>query len=35
LDGEGDDYPEASFYMVGTLDEAFEEAKKMAAQTAK
>jgi ATP synthase F1 beta subunit len=31
LDGAGDDYPEASFYMVGTLDEAFEEAKKMAA----
>jgi len=31
LDGEGDDYPEGSFYMVGTLDEAFEEAKKMAA----
>jgi len=35
LDGDGDDYPEASFYMVGTLDEAFEEAKRMAAQATK
>ncbi len=31
LDGAGDDYPEAAFYMVGTLDEAIEEAKRMAA----
>jgi len=31
LDGEGDDYPEAAFYMVGTIDEAIEEAKRMAA----
>jgi len=35
LDGDGDDYPEGSFYMVGTLDEAFEEAKRMAAQANK
>jgi len=35
LDGAGDEYPEAAFYMVGSLDEAIEEAKKMAAQTAK
>jgi len=35
LNGEGDDYPEASYYMVGGLEEAFEEAKRMAAQTSK
>jgi len=35
LDGEGDDYPEAAFYMVGTLDEAVEEAKRMASQSTK
>lgn len=29
LRGEGDDYPESAFYMVGTLDEAFEKGKKM------
>ena len=23
LDGEGDDYPEAAFYMTGTLEDAF------------
>jgi F0F1-type ATP synthase beta subunit len=26
--------PEASFYMVGTIDEAIEKAKKMAAEAA-
>ncbi len=33
-DGECDDMPEASFYMVGTLDEAREKAMKMAAEAA-
>ena len=30
LDGAGDDYPEASFYMVGNLDEALEKGRKLA-----
>ena len=25
LDGEGDEYPEAAFYMMGTMEEALEE----------
>jgi len=25
LEGEGDEYPEAAFYMMGTLEESFEE----------
>ena len=29
VDGEYDDLPEAAFYMVGTIDEAIEKAKKM------
>jgi F-type H+-transporting ATPase subunit beta len=33
LEGKGDDYPEAAFYMQGTLDEAFEEGKRIAIQT--
>ena len=33
-DGKHDDMPEASFYMVGTIDEAIEKAKKMAAEAA-
>jgi len=33
-DGECDDLPEASFYMVGTIDEAREKAKRMAAEAA-
>lgn len=33
-DGECDDMPEASFYMVGTLDEAREKAMQMAAEAA-
>jgi len=35
LDGEGDDYPEAAFYMTGTLEEAIEEGKRMAADAVK
>jgi len=35
LEGEGDEYPENSFYMVGKLEEAFAEAKRIAAQSAK
>jgi F-type H+-transporting ATPase subunit beta len=34
LDGKGDDYPEAAFYMQGSLDDAFEEGKRLAVQTA-
>jgi F-type H+-transporting ATPase subunit beta len=33
-DGKHDDMPEAAFYMVGTIDEAIEKAKKMAAEAA-
>lgn len=29
IDGECDELPEAAFYMVGTIDEAFEKAKKL------
>jgi F-type H+-transporting ATPase subunit beta len=32
--GECDDMPEASFYMVGTIEEALEKARKMAAEAA-
>ncbi|WP_321395196.1 F0F1 ATP synthase subunit beta [Emcibacter sp.] len=32
--GEHDDLPEAAFYMVGTIEEAIEKAKKMAAEAA-
>jgi F-type H+-transporting ATPase subunit beta len=34
VDGQHDDLPEAAFYMVGTIDEAIEKAKKMAAEAA-
>ena len=34
VDGECDHMPEAAFYMVGTIDEAIEKAKKMAAEAA-
>ena len=34
VNGECDDMPEASFYMVGTIGEAQEKAKKMAAEAA-
>ena len=30
LEGQYDDLPEQAFYMVGTLDEAVEKAKKLA-----
>ncbi|MBM3541651.1 MAG: F0F1 ATP synthase subunit beta, partial [Alphaproteobacteria bacterium] len=32
--GECDDLPEAAFYMVSTIETAFEKAKKMAAEAA-
>jgi len=32
LEGKHDDLPEAAFYMVGTIDEAVEKAKKIAAE---
>jgi len=31
LEGSGDDYPEASFYMVGGLKEGFEKGRKIEA----
>tara|TARA_R110000787_G_scaffold5253_2_gene19310 strand:- start:729 stop:2156 length:1428 start_codon:yes stop_codon:yes gene_type:complete len=34
VDGLYDDLPEAAFYMVGTIEEAIEKAKKMAAEAA-
>jgi F-type H+-transporting ATPase subunit beta len=34
VEGEYDDYPEAAFYMVGSIEEAVEKAKKMAAEAA-
>jgi F-type H+-transporting ATPase subunit beta len=34
VDGECDDMPEQSFYMVGAIDEAREKAQKMAAEAA-
>ncbi len=34
LDGEYDHLPEAAFYMVGTIDEVVEKAKRMAAEAA-
>jgi len=30
IDGECDELPEGAFYMVGSIDEAFEKAKKLA-----
>ncbi len=32
--GEYDEMPESSFYMVGTIDEAVDKARKMAAEAA-
>jgi len=32
--GEHDDMPESAFYMVGTIDEAVDKARKMAAEAA-
>jgi F-type H+-transporting ATPase subunit beta len=34
VNGDYDDYPEASFYMVGTIEEAVEKAKRLAAAVA-
>lgn len=34
IEGKYDDMPEAAFYMVGTMDEAIEKAKKMAMEAA-
>ncbi|MDH3239578.1 MAG: F0F1 ATP synthase subunit beta [Alphaproteobacteria bacterium] len=34
VEGEYDDLPEAAFYMVGTIEEAVEKAKRMAAEAA-
>jgi len=34
VEGEYDDLPEAAFYMVGTIEEAIEKAKRMAAEAA-
>ena len=34
IDGKHDDLPESAFYMVGTIDEAIEKAKQMAAEAA-
>jgi F0F1-type ATP synthase beta subunit len=31
LDGEGDEYPENAFYMMGTMEEAIEEGRRLAA----
>ena len=35
MDGEVDEYPEAAFNLVGTLEEAIEKGKKMLADVAK
>lgn len=32
LKGQGDEYPEAAFYMVGNLKEAYELGRKMASE---
>ena len=32
--GEHDDLPESAFYMVGTIEEAIEKGRKMAAEAA-
>ncbi len=34
VEGDCDDMPESAFYMVGTIDEAIEKARKMAAEAA-
>ena len=33
MDGEVDEYPEAAFNLVGTIDDAIEKGKKMIADT--
>ena len=34
MNGDYDHLPEAAFYMVGTIEEAIEKAKKLAAEAA-
>ena len=34
VDGDYDHLPESAFYMIGTIDQAVEKAKKMAAEAA-
>jgi F-type H+-transporting ATPase subunit beta len=34
LEGKHDDLPEGAFYMIGTIDDAIEKAKQMAAEAA-
>ncbi|MCB1720903.1 MAG: F0F1 ATP synthase subunit beta, partial [Alphaproteobacteria bacterium] len=34
VDGQYDHLPESAFYMIGTIDQAVEKAKKMAAEAA-
>ena len=34
IDGECDQYPEAAFYMTGTIEEAIEEGKRQSMETA-
>jgi F-type H+-transporting ATPase subunit beta len=34
VNGDYDDLPEAAFYMVGTIEEAVEKARRMAAEAA-
>lgn len=35
LQGQGDEYPESAFYMRGNLEEAFEEGRRLAAESEK
>jgi len=35
LSGQGDEYPESAFYMTGNLDEAFEQGRRLAAESEK
>ena len=35
MDGEVDEYPEAAFNLVGTIEDAIEKGKKMMAETSK
>jgi F0F1-type ATP synthase beta subunit len=35
LEGEGDEYPETAFYMAGSLEESFEEGRRLATESKK
>ena len=35
LEGAGDEHPESAFYMVGNLDEALEQGRKLAKESEK